>query len=51
MIPKHLPHVRYDSDRSRYCVTDDWDFGDYDATWHFHMLNVYPEWQWEEASR
>jgi len=48
LIPKRLPYARFDSDGTRYCVTDDWaDVSN--ATWHFHMLNVYPGVKWEEA--
>ena len=46
-IPRHLPYAKYDSDGSVHCVTDEWDgVGEYDATWHFHMMNVYPDWEW-----
>jgi len=50
MIPKKFPYARYDFDYEGvgvYCITDDWDFGDYDAAWHFHVLNLYPKWKFE----
>lgn len=48
MIPRHLPYAKYNSDGEVQCVTDEWDGNaPYDATWHFHMMNVYPDWKWE----
>lgn len=47
MIPRYLPYAKYDSDGA-HCITDDWDDDTpYDATWHYHMLNVYPDWKWK----
>ena len=50
MIPKKFPYAKYDfvdGEFEVYCVTDDWDFGDYNPTWHFHVLNLYPKCKWE----
>jgi hypothetical protein len=42
-MPTKSPYAKYDLTEDgleKYCVTDDWDFGDFNETWFYHVLNI-----------
>lgn len=48
MIPKKFPFAKYDFVDGRfevYCVTEDWDCGEFSETFFFHFLNIFPRWK------